>query len=1366
MTRMTDRPTISDGTVQIGSMMLPYAVDTLCSLSAVVSFSLAQELKGEEGVRRSPCRVSINLGLETAKVVATEKLEVEGAVFKGVETPYGRSITIPKLTAYIIPGKDNLFVIGRPMLGILGPTSTPQFKDHRKLSAYVGNEMYEAQDPIDAYVDPTKRTSKITIGKVSNRRDLRMRDGSLRSMVRTLDEQGTATVYRDVTLEIIDTPAREGEYMIIGRDMLGMQEDPDSIVQRITGFAESRDEATADAFEARMVEAREAGASPRFLERIEGLRTRWKNLRLDLEPQDPVSDIPPLEIRLKPGVESAKHPRMYFVTLSKAQHAWLPGYLKKMERAGVMVKESGTKPGGCYSPVLFPRKPKSTTEWRLVTDSRHLNSIVEPVVTDIPKLDDLRRRVGAIDGTTGPATCFATADIVKGYWTIAVKKEDQKFLRCKLPHPFGAWRFTRASMGFARSGNYFISQVQGILAEIIVDNRLIVGTDDLCMLGRQRGSISAEEDLLMTIERVMKVLVQHRIPISPKPSSLQVYGRQAKWCGYILKNGTIEVDPERIEGLVSILPPRTGDELVQFIGAVTWIKSHILNFAALMQPLNDFKTKMYTGAKRRTRATAARIVLKDIGWDDAMNGHFEKMQEAVSKSITHHQPGRDSTLILFTDASGGSNDSGGAWGGLLAQCKNPERDKTIASREDIQPIAFFGGTFTGHEKRWHVPDKEAAATIFSMRKAFSLIGGRSVTIYTDARNLKETFSANAKNSTTPRRQRIQRWHMELLAYTYNVVHIEGKSNLWADMISRQYVGSETPQAPTFYRQERMSAIFALEPHAHLEAKLPSTEQVVESQRTLTPGERTGRTKQHGLWRDGTGKIVIPMNSELCLTLLICAHQGAMGHRGLKATMAALEGYTWEGKDKDVKTFVSKCISCMKAADGTTVPRPLGRQLRATKPFEIISADFLTLPQADGGERHLLVIKDRFSRIIDAEITDSCDAYTAAKGLSRWCSTRPIPGYLLSDGGTHFTSRALKIVAETFKINHRIRTPYNSQSSGSIENANKQIVRILKKLLNEFRLGPGKWPLLVRCVITALNHTPSEMLDGKSSSEVAQYLESVNPIDLPIFDRDDKGELRIKGKFDASQVRQELEEMRAAFEAMHPRIEEKDARRHRENKTLRDRKAKAANFNVGEYVLIAKAASPKAKTDVRWDGPFEVIASLSPLVYKCQRLCRPGSSDRGRVHKVHAARLRTFAPAGLNLTSKLRKISWDGLTYKVEKFNRLRIEQQGKKRNFFLGVRWVGFEKINDTDEPLDSIYAHVPRMVRDYIDKYKKLSPDQRRDVERQMDLLDGASRGNDAGSASGDGTGKAINVYGSELRDGHRDDMTEAWFPGNTSRS
>ena len=86
MTRMTDRPTISDGTVQIGSRILPYAVDTLCSLSAVVSCSLARKLRAEEGVRRSPCRVSINLGLETAKVVATEKLDVQGATFKGIET--------------------------------------------------------------------------------------------------------------------------------------------------------------------------------------------------------------------------------------------------------------------------------------------------------------------------------------------------------------------------------------------------------------------------------------------------------------------------------------------------------------------------------------------------------------------------------------------------------------------------------------------------------------------------------------------------------------------------------------------------------------------------------------------------------------------------------------------------------------------------------------------------------------------------------------------------------------------------------------------------------------------------------------------------------------------------------------------------------------------------------------------------------------------------------------------------------------------------------------------------------------------------------------------------------------------------------
>ena len=56
------------------------------------------------------------------------------------------------------------------------------------------------------------------------------------------------------------------------------------------------------------------------------------------------------------------------------------------------------------------------------------------------------------------------------------------------------------------------------------------------------------------------------------------------------------------------------------------------------------------------------------------------------------------------------------------------------------------------------------------------------------------------------------------------------------------------------------------------------------------------------------------------------------------------------------------------------------------------------------------------------------------------------------------------------------------------------------------------------------------------------------------------------------------------------------------------------------------------------------------------------------------------------------------------------------------------------------------------------------REVERQMDALDNVSGRNCPGTNT-DEPSRAMNVYGSEMRDAHRDEMSEAWtLPGDTS--
>jgi hypothetical protein len=81
--------------------------------------------------------------------------------------------------------------------------------------------------------------------------------------------------------------------------------------------------------------------------------------------------------------------------------------------------------------------------------------------------------------------------------------------------------------------------------------------------------------------------------------------------------------------------------------------------------------------------------------------------------------------------------------------------------------------------------------------------------------------------------------------------------------------------------------------------------------------------------------------------------------------------------KDAKVFVQNCLHCVATIPGDKVPRPLGTQLHATKPNEILHFDFLYIGLSrDGRYQYLLLLKDDLSgylwlvpcRTVDAEAT--------------------------------------------------------------------------------------------------------------------------------------------------------------------------------------------------------------------------------------------------------------------------------------------------------------------------------------------------------------------------------------------------------------
>jgi Integrase zinc binding domain len=98
--------------------------------------------------------------------------------------------------------------------------------------------------------------------------------------------------------------------------------------------------------------------------------------------------------------------------------------------------------------------------------------------------------------------------------------------------------------------------------------------------------------------------------------------------------------------------------------------------------------------------------------------------------------------------------------------------------------------------------------------------------------------------------------------------------------------------------------------------------------------------------------------ELQLRLCVEAHCRFAGHRAYEATLDAIKEYVaWTTMAKDVKVFVQNCLHCIAQIPEGKVPRPLGTQLHATEPNEILHIDFLYIGMSiDGKYQYLLLLK--------------------------------------------------------------------------------------------------------------------------------------------------------------------------------------------------------------------------------------------------------------------------------------------------------------------------------------------------------------------------------------------------------------------------
>lgn len=283
---------------------------------------------------------------------------------------------------------------------------------------------------------------------------------------------------------------------------------------------------------------------------------------------------------------------------------------------------------------------------------------------------------------------------------------------------------------------------------------------------------------------------------------------------------------------------------------------------------------------------------------------YDKVKESLLKCATLVFP-KESTMCLLTDASGVGRS------GVVTQVANWNKERPV-QEQTHELLVCLSGTFTGSQKNWSVIEKEAFLIICACDKSsYLLLRPNGFQLYCDHRNLIYVF-APGNEVKKHIREKLLSWATKLMEYKYKIAHIEGESNVWADMVSR-WAGNHITETqlnqmrltshrevvemdvnPESQPQSQQIAPVqkqhnALRPLDDLEFEWPSFNAILEEQARHAgsrPPEATGNP-ENGWFMEG--RLWIPgQSNSLLKRMTMVAHCRPQGHRGREATVQSLQ----------------------------------------------------------------------------------------------------------------------------------------------------------------------------------------------------------------------------------------------------------------------------------------------------------------------------------------------------------------------------------------------------------------------------------------------------------------------------------------------
>ncbi|RAW25519.1 hypothetical protein PC110_g18060 [Phytophthora cactorum] len=307
--------------------------------------------------------------------------------------------------------------------------------------------------------------------------------------------------------------------------------------------------------------------------------------------------------------------------------------------------------------------------------------------------------------------------------------------------------------------------------------------------------------------------------------------------------------------------------------------------------------------------------------------------------------------------------------------------------------------------------------------------------------------------------------MRLGEFRYEIHHIAGEDNVWADMVSRwARIPATTCAKRVSTRRQQQDERLVLRPLDDTGFVWPTMDTIGSAQPMFgTKAERASLDKcNDGIWRKDKWPWVPAAARNLIRRLCIITHCGPQGHRD---AMLAHIGRLFH------------------------VPNPQ----QCSERNQALHWDFLYLRESNGELKYPLVMKDDASHYCELVMCETPTSTVEADAIMKWYSRFGIPKDWVSDQGTHFKNEVISELCTRLKCKQIFSPAYSPWTNGSIELVNRDILQVLRVLILEYKLNHRDWPRLIPVVQGNLNHTAVPSLPGKTPAKLFTGLEPPSPL---------------------------------------------------------------------------------------------------------------------------------------------------------------------------------------------------------------------------------------------------------------------------------